>query len=231
MVASVATDAASKLGDSDSEGALRSEGVAQWSVQVQVTAEHDQRVGDGVFERTLLEKVAGGDQAAFEQLFLRYQAQVYGVVLAVLRDQTQAQEVTQEVFLQLWQQASRFDATLSSTATWIKRLARTRAVDRVRLCESAGARDTRYTASSKAVDYDSVIERVLCRDEQASLQESVQRLPSLQRESIVLAYYAGLSTAQISEQLNVNLSTIKTRIRDGLKKLTADLQISSGTFA
>jgi len=106
-----------------------------------------------------LEKVAGGDQAAFEQLFLLYQAQVYGVVLAVLRDQTQAQEVTQEVFLQLWQQASRFDATLSSTATWIKRLARTRAVDRVRLCESAGARDTRYTAASKAVDYDSVIER------------------------------------------------------------------------
>ena len=178
-----------------------------------------------------MEKVAGGDQTAFEQLFLRYQAQVYGVVLAVLRDQTQAQEVTQEVFLQLWQQASRFDATLGSTATWIKRLARTRAVDRVRLCESAGARDTRYTASSKAVDYDSVIERVLCRDEQASLRESVQRLPSLQRESIVLAYYAGLSTAQTSEQLNVNLSTIKTRIRDGLKKLTADLQISSGTFA
>jgi len=125
MVASVATDAASKLGDSDSEGALRSEGVAQWSVQVQVTAEQDQRVSDGSFERTLLEKVAGGDQTAFEQLFLRYQAQVYGVVLAVLRDQTQAQEVTQEVFLQLWQQASRFDATLSSTATWIKRLART----------------------------------------------------------------------------------------------------------
>ena len=59
----------------------------------------------------------------------------------------------------------------------------------------------------------------------------MQRLPSLQRESIVLAYYAGLSTAQISEQLNVNLSTIKTRIRDGLQKLTADLQISSGTFA
>ncbi len=197
----------------------------------EVRVEQDQRVSDGSFERTLLEKVAGGDQAAFEQLFLLYQAQVYGVVLAVLRDQTQAQEVTQEVFLQLWQQASRFDATLSSTATWIKRLARTRAVDRVRLCESAGARDTRYTAASKAVDYDSVIERVLCRDEQASLQESVQRLPSLQRESIVLAYYAGLSTAQISEQLNVNLSTIKTRIRDGLKKLTADLQISSGTFA
>lgn len=197
----------------------------------EVRVEQDQRVGDGVFEPTLLEKVAGGDQAAFEQLFLRYQAQVYGVVVAVLRDQTQAQEVTQEVFLQLWQQASRFDATLSSTATWIKRLARTRAVDRVRRCESAGARDTRYTAASKAVDYDSVIERVLCRDEQASLRESVQRLPSLQRESIVLAYYAGLSTAQISEQLNVNLSTIKTRIRDGLKKLTADLQISSGTFA
>jgi len=104
---------------------------------VEVLAEQDQRAGDGFSERTLLAKVAGGDQAAFEQLFLRYQAQVYGVVVAVLRDQTQAQEVTQEVFLQLWQQASRFDPTLGSTATWVKRVARARAVDRVRLCESA----------------------------------------------------------------------------------------------
>jgi len=185
---------------------------------VEVLAEQDQRAGDGFSERTLLAKVPGGDQAAFEQLFLRYQAQVYGVVVAVLRDQTQAQEVTQEVFLQLWQQASRFDpTTLGSTATWVKHVARARAVDRVRLCESAGARDTRYTAASRAVDYDTVVERVLRRDEQASLRESLQRLAPLQRESIVLAYYAGLSTAEISERLNVNRSTIKTRIRDGLK--------------
>lgn len=198
----------------------------------EVRVEQQERLlGDGSFERTLLEKVAGGDQAAFEQLFLLHQAQVYGEVVAVLRDQTQAQEVTQEVFLQVWQQASRFDATLSSTATWIKRLARSRAVDRVRTCESAGARATRYTAASKAVDYDTVIERVLCRDEQASLRKSLQRLAPLQRESIVLAYYAGLSTAEISEQLNVSRSTIKTRIRDGLKKLTADLQIPSRTLA
>jgi len=65
----------------------------------------------------------------------------------------------------------------------------------------------------------------------ASLRESAQRLAPLQRESIVLAYYACMSPAQISEQLNVNRSTIETRIRDGLKKLTADLQIPSGTFA
>jgi RNA polymerase sigma factor (sigma-70 family) len=114
-------------------------------------------------------------------------------------------------------QASRFDPTLGSTATWVKHVARARAVDRVRLCESAGARDTRYTAASRAVDYDTVVERVLRRDEQASLRESLQRLAPLQRESIVLAYYAGLSTAEISERLNVNRSTIKTRIRDGLK--------------
>lgn len=182
-------------------------------------------------QQTLLEKVADGDQAAFEQLFLLHQAQVYGVVVAILRDQTQAQEVTQEVFLQLWQQASRFDPTRGSTATWIKRMAHSRAIDRVRLCEGASARDTRYTAQSRAVDYDTVIERVLHRDEQASLRESLQRLAPLQRESIVLAYYAGLTTAEISDQLGVNRSTIKTRIRDGLKKLTADLQMRSCTFA
>jgi len=201
----------------------------------EVRVEQQERLlGDGSFERTLLEKVAGGDQAAFEQLFLLHQAQVYGEVVAVLRDQTQAQEVTQEVFLQVWQQASRFDATLSSTATWIKRLARSRAVDRVRTCESAGARTPAthpLHRGEQGVDYDTVIERVLCRDEQASLRKSLQRLAPLQRESIVLAYYAGLSTAEISEQLNVSRSTIKTRIRDGLKKLTADLQIPSRTLA
>ncbi len=182
--------------------------------------------GDG----RLLVQVAAGDQAAFEALYLRYRARVYGVVLTVLRDAAQAQEVTQEVFLQLWQQASRFDPVRSSTATWIQHVAHARAVDRVRMCQSATVRDTRYIATGTQVEYDTVVEQVLHGEDRASLRRSLQRLSPTQREAIVLAYYAGLSTAEISQQLGVNRSTIKTRIRDGLKQLTADLGAPAQAF-
>ena len=145
------------------------------------------------------------------------------MVVSVLRDHAQAQEVTQEVFLQVWQQAARFDPTLSSTGAWMKQLARRRAIDRVRSCESSSARDTGYAVENVTVDADTVIEQVLQRESHALLQAALQRLRPLQRESIVLAYYAGMSTAEISVQLGVNRATVKTRIRDGLIKLTADL--------
>ena len=191
---------------------------------VQSATEHAATGSNRTNQRSLLEKVAGGDRAAFDQLFLLHHGQVHAIVVAVLRDHAQAQEVTQEVFLQVWQQASRFDPAVGSTAGWIRRLARNRAIDRVRVCESAGSRDTRYASANFTVDSDTVVEQVLHREEHAALRESLQRLRPLQREAIVMAYYAGMSTTEISEQLNVNRSTIKTRIRDGLQKLTADLQ-------
>ena len=148
---------------------------------------------------------------------------MFAVVLSVLRDFAQSQEVAQEVFLQVWQQATRFDPAQGSTGAWLKRLARRRAIDRVRLCDSAGARDTRYTVDNFTVDADTVIEQVLARQEQRAVRDALGRLRPLQRESIVLAYYAGMSTAEISQQLGVNRATVKTRIRDGLIKLAVDL--------
>lgn len=198
------------------------------TMAVTVGSEQAATDGDGTGNLSLLERIACGDRVAFGQLFEQYRGQVHAVVVAVLRDQSQAQEVTQEVFLQVWQQASRFDPALSSAATWIRRLARCRAIDRVRVCENAGARDTRYTAANNTVDSDTVIEQVLHREENACLRKALQELRPLQRESIVLAYYAGMSTAEISEQLNTNCSTIKTRIRDGLINLTALLQGDPG---
>ena len=174
-------------------------------------------------ELSLLQRVADGDRAAFDQLFRTHHGAVYSVVVAVLRDPAQAQEVTQEVFLQVWQQAARFDPELGSTGAWVKRLGRRRAIDRVRTCESAGARDTCYAAADHSVDSDTVIEQVLHREEHGRVREALQRLSALQRQSIVLAYYAGMTTTEIAEQLGISRSTIKTRIRDGLGKLTADL--------
>ena len=173
--------------------------------------------------RCLLVRVAGGDVAAFEELFASHHGVVLAVVVSVLRDRAQAQEVTQEVFLQVWQQAGRFDPKLCSSVTWLKRLARRRAIDRVRVCESAGARDTRYAVADVVVDADTVIEQVLHLESHAQLRAALRRLRPLPRESLVLAYYAGMSTAEISDQLGVNRSTIKTRIRDGLRTLRAEL--------
>ena len=190
---------------------------------VKVVAEQNAVVQAYRDDRFLLTRVAVGDKEAFEKLFVAYHSAVSALVVSVLRDRAQAQEVTQEVFLQVWQQAARFDPTLSSTGAWMKQLARRRAIDRVRSCESAGARDTGYAAMSVAVDADVVVEQVLQRESHALLQAALQRLRPLQRESIVLAYYAGMSTAEIAVQLGVNRATVKTRIRDGLLKLTADL--------
>ena len=174
-------------------------------------------------DRFLLSQIAGGDNAAFDKLFATHHSLVLAVVVAVLRDAAQSQEVTQEVFLQVWQQAARFDPAQGSTGAWLKRLARRRAIDRVRLCDSTGARDTRYATDNFIVDADTVIEQVLARQEQRAVRDALGRLRPLQRESIVLAYYAGMSTAEISQQLGVNRATVKTRIRDGLIKLAVDL--------
>ena len=181
--------------------------------------------------REVLERVRCGDRAAFEELFLSHHGLVFSVAVGVLRDPAQAQEVAQEVFLQLWQQAPRFDPALGSATAWVKRVARCRAIDRVRSCENAGARDTRYAAAQHIVDSDTVIEQVLHGQEQVRVREALQRLTPQQRQSIVLAYYAGMTTTEIADQLGVNRSTIKSRIRDGLRRLTAVLQNGPETLA
>ena len=172
----------------------------------------------------LLGRVASGDRSAFDRFYSLYFARAFGVALRVLLDEDQAQEVTQEVFLQLWQQAHRFDAARGSTSAWVRRVAFARAVDRSQARQAAIARDARYAAASQLVDYDMVVEQAVLKEEAATLRRSVLRLATLQRESVVLAFYAGLSTMEISQHLGVKQSTVKTRIRDGLRKLSAELR-------
>ena len=172
----------------------------------------------------LLVAMASGEQSSFAQLYSLSHTRIFGVVLRVLRDRAQADEVTQEVFLQVWQQASRFDALRGSALAWMMRLAHSRAVDRVRCAQSSSMRDTEFTASAYLPDVDGVVADVLLRAEQSSVREALQRLNASQRQAIVMAYFGGMTTAEIAAQTGVNRSTIKTRIRDGLLKLAADLR-------
>jgi len=173
---------------------------------------------------TLLTHVAKGDQAAFEALYDQLAASVYGLIRKVLRNPSQAEEVTQEVLLEVWRAASRFDPARGSAATWVLTIAHRRAIDRVRAEEAATAREQRTAEVPAATD--EVAETVEASMDAERLRRCLAGLTELQRESITLAYYGGYSYAQVAALLDTALGTIKTRIRDGLTRLRACLGVS-----
>ena len=173
---------------------------------------------------TLLTHVAKGDQAAFEALYDQLAASVYGLIRKVLRNPSQAEEVTQEVLLEVWRTASRFDPARGSAATWMLTIAHRRAIDRVRAEEAAAAREQRTAQAPTVVD--EVAETVEASMDAERLRRCLAGLTELQRESITLAYYGGYSYAQVAALLDTALGTIKTRIRDGLTRLRACLGVS-----
>jgi RNA polymerase sigma-70 factor (ECF subfamily) len=167
--------------------------------------------GDGL--DLLLKATARGELAAFELLYQRLSAPVYGAILAVLRDQAQAEEVAQEVFLEIWQLAARYDASKGTVPAWVMTIARRRAIDRVRSAAAAAARERRDAPvpSPDQVGEDAV--------EREQLRRCLSSLSAPQREAILLAFYGGYTHTQVAGVLGVPLGTVKTRIRDGLARL------------
>ena len=165
----------------------------------------------------LLTRVARGDQSAFQGVYDRAAGQILGIVRAVVRDPAQSEEVTQEVLLELWRTASRFDPGLGSPLAWVTTLAHRRAVDRVRSEQKAAQRELRATAV--AIAYDEVIETVEARLDRERVRRCLGSLTELQRESVTLAYYDGYTYREVAELLGVAVGTVKTRMRDGLIRL------------
>jgi RNA polymerase sigma-70 factor (ECF subfamily) len=167
----------------------------------------------------LVQRVARGDSGAFEQVFDRVNGQVFGVIRRVLRDPAQSEEVAQEVLVEVWRTASRFEPGRGSASTWILTMAHRRAVDRVRSAQAATDRETRVAHRETAREYDEVAEQVETRLEQEQVRRCLGSLTDLQRESVTLAYYGGNSYREVAELLEVPLGTVKTRLRDGLIRL------------
>ncbi len=179
--------------------------------------------GDGVCgptPETLLARTGRGDTDAFGALYDQLAARVYGLVRRVVRDPAQAEEVTQEVFVGVWQEAPRFDPARGSVTGWVSTMAHRRAVDRVRSVEAQRARDVRVAARSTARPHDQVAEQVETRLEHERIRGCLGDLTPTQRESITLAYYSGYTYREVAELLELPVGTVKTRMRDGLSRLS-----------
>ncbi|MGZ5370403.1 ECF RNA polymerase sigma factor SigK [Aeromicrobium sp.] len=166
----------------------------------------------------LLTLVARGDELAFGAIYDHMAASVYGLARRVIRDPARAEEISQEVFLQVWQTAARFDPARGQGKSWILTLAHRRAVDAVRHDHAATTRDRKYDWSG-GPDYDQVEEEVTVNLEHQQVRKCMDSLTDLQRESVHLAYYKGFTYAEVASVLDVNPATIKTRMRDGLVRL------------
>jgi len=167
----------------------------------------------------LVMRVARGDTAAFEAVYDRLADVVFGVIRRVLRDPAQSEEVAQEVLVEVWRSAARFDPARGSATSWICTIAHRRAVDRVRSEQAASERLTYVGRAQVDVPYDAVADEVSGRLERQQVRRCLHDLTDLQREAVTLAYYQGHTYPQVAELLGAPLPTVKTRMRDGLIRL------------
>src|SRR5882757_1418361 len=167
----------------------------------------DRAVGDAA----MLTRIGQGDENAMEELFRRYSGPVYSVALRVLHDTGQAEDVLQEVFLQLWRNPTAFDQDRGSLGAWLMVVARNRAIDLVRRRKPSDSVDDVVLASSINVA-DEAERNVMMEKVHRALAE----LPSEQRKSLELAYFEGLSHTEIASRTGDPLGTVKTRIRQAL---------------
>jgi RNA polymerase sigma-70 factor, ECF subfamily len=175
----------------------------------------------------LLLRVADGDQEAFSDLYDQLAGRVMGLITRLLKDHAQSEEVTQEVFLEVWQNAARFDQARGSAPSWILTMAHRRAVDRVRASQSSKDRDTKVGIRDHETEFDSVSESVEIRIEHERVGRALGRLTEFQRQAVTLAYYGGYSQSEMASILGIPIGTVKTRLRDGMIRLRDEMGVTS----
>ena len=193
---------------------------------------NDARASDGTVTTATdpssdqLLRIATGDRSAFEELFVAQSRILMAVILRIVRSQSLAEEVLQECFTEVWTRCSGFDPQRGTGRAWLITLCRRRAIDCVRSVQAQQDRDYADGLRSSAEEGEQVEQTVIDRSESDRTATALKILPPDQAQPIVMAFYQGLTHAEISENLKVPLGTIKSRIRDGMKKLREELEAS-----
>lgn len=173
----------------------------------------------------LLRRCGRGDEQAFATLYDAMAARVFGLAKRVVRDPAQAEEVTQEAFLDIWRSSGRFDESQGHAVSWMLTVVHRKAVDRVRSAEASTRRDTTYHHENHATEHDSTAEAATASLEAHRVRQALAGLTQAQREALDLAYFKGYTHSEVATMLDLPLGTAKTRIRDGLIRLRDHLGV------
>jgi RNA polymerase sigma-70 factor (ECF subfamily) len=196
--------------------------MVMWLVATLVSPIHvrARATGDRESDQAALDRVAAGDPSGLAALYDRYSRLLYSLALRILRDAADAEDVVQEVFLQAWRQASRYDPSRGAVAAWLLTQARSRAIDRLRARRARPAPDDDAVPAREIADPGPAVDwQVMSSEQIKRVRAAIDDLPVLQRVAIELAYYEGCTQTEIAERLEQPLGTVKTRIRLALAKL------------
>jgi RNA polymerase sigma-70 factor (ECF subfamily) len=173
----------------------------------------------------LLRRSARGDEDAFATLYDATSRRIYGLVLRIVRDPAMSEEVTQEVYLDVWRTSARFDPARGSALSWLMTIAHRTAVDRVRSSEASRRRDDAHAAATQEVAFDATSEAAQTSIEAQRVRKALATLTEAQRSAVELAYLGGYTHTEVASLLGLPLGTAKTRIRDGLIRLRDTLGV------
>jgi len=187
---------------------------------------------DGLEDRTLVARVTEGDGGALEALYARYGRACFGLARRILGDEQFAQDVVQEVFLTVWRDASRFDASRGGFSTWLLSMTHHKAVDSVRREETLRKRrTTSEVLEARETDVPRVEDQVWSLLRRERVREVLHTLPAVQREALTLAYFGGYTQREIAGLTATPLGTVKTRMLAGMRRMKDSLDGLSNAAA
>ena len=173
----------------------------------------------------LLKRAARGDEGAFAEWYDATSSRAFGLAVRVLRDRAQAEEVTQEAYLECWRHSARFDPAKGTALSWLLTIVHRKAVDRVRSAEASGRRDEAYSHKEQTVEHDSTAEAATASLEATRVRAALADLTEKQRQAVELAFLGGYTHTEVARMLDLPIGTAKTRIRDGLIRLSDALSV------
>lgn len=177
----------------------------------------------------LINAVANGDERALAELYDRYRVILFGLLIRILKSREEAEDVLQEVFLQVWRRANDFDEQRGKLFTWLVTLTRSRAIDRLRSLD-ARERVAQASVRDASEEISDAVDDTFRSEQRQLVTAALAQLPEEQKHPLLLAYFDGLTQSEIATKLGAPLGTVKTRMRAGLARLRDVLSGKSESF-